>query len=911
MPEWRDEIRKRLANLNLRPEREAEIVEELSAHLQGRYEEALTAGATAEAARRSAFAELDGGNLVRELRAVETSPPEPIPAAEAGSSAWTWDLWRDLRYGTRMLRKAPAFTAVAVLTLAIGIGANTAAFTIVNTFLLHPLPIQHASEMVAISTALAGVKAGAGNLRPISFLNLQDYTRQNHVFCSLAGYSSTLAATMTDSNRSQRVFVQVVTPNYFDTLGLRPVMGRFFSPEEDTAPGADAVAVIGHAAWETLFGGAANILGHTVELNGTPFTIIGIAPKGFLGVTAIFGPDLWVPTMMAESVLPTSQRNALKDRSIPVFTAAARLKPGVSLAQAQAQLKTVATGLAREFPDADEGQTAALQTLNEAAIGLYESPTSVLGSSFLLMAIVGLVLLIACSNVANLLLARGATRRREIALRMALGAGRGRLVRQLLVESLQMGLLGGAAGFLFGYAGCRLLWSLRPAETARNLADPRLSASVFAFTLVVAVLTGLLFGIAPALRSSRVTVVEALKEETRLASHSPYRLTIASALLVGQVAISLVLLVIATLFLRSLQRQYKINPGFQTDHLALFLLYPSQAGYDQTRTERFYKQASDRLAALPGVASVSWATNLPFWSQPESAVVIEGRAVDKKSEAISAIVDTVDVDYFPTLGIPILEGRDFTPDDRTGAAPVAIINDTMARQYWPHRDPVGQRIELPGQTEFRRIVGIARTADYQSLGEAPQPCIYAPLRQNYSGSMVLYVRTEREPRLTIPAIRTDLHAIDPGLPVQDVRTGNQVVDQALWGTKIGIGLLGVFGSLALGLASVGLYGVMAYSVNQRRREVGIRMALGASRADVMRLILRQGMTLVCVGAALGLVLSILAGRALSRALYGVSASDPPSLIGGSLLLLAVALLACYLPARSASRVDPQVALRAE
>jgi len=909
MPEWKHEISKQLAALNIPPAREQEIIEELSDHLGNLYEEIVAEGATPEEAYRKVLSSLSYSDLVAELRATErTAPPDPIPQGVVNSGHLFADLGLDLRYAARMLRKAPGFTAVAALTLALGIGANTAVFTIINTFLLNPLPVERVSQLAAINTAQFTKTSVSADLRPISFLNLKDYREKNHSFAALAGYSSPMALTMSSGSESQRVFGEVVTSNYFDTLGIRPLMGRFFLPDEDATPGASPVVVIGYAAWQGRFAGASDILGRTIKLNNFAFTIIGVAPKGFKGINAIFGPDLWVPSMMAEQVLPAQQQNALSDRALLTFTGAGRLKSGISLSQAQADLKTIADALEKEYPDANQGQTVSLQPLTEAVIVTNQRQGLLFGSIFL-MAIVGFVLLIACSNVANLLLARAAARRQEIAVRMALGAGRWRLVRQLLTESVLLGLLSGILGFFFGYEGCRLLWSFRPAEFAQNLVDPHLNANVFVFVLVVAILTGLIFGMAPALRSSRTPIVEALKEETRTAGRSVRHITLSNALLVGQVAVSLVLLVTAALFLRSIQREYLISPGFETKNLTIFLLYPGQSGYDRTRTEQFYKDLRDRLSTVSGVASLSWAANLPMWGRAQPGVVLEGQEQRKKSEAISSVVNTIDLDYFSTMGIPILKGRDFTQDDRDAAAPVAIINDTMAAQYWPGQDPLGKRLQLPGQKEFRQIVGIVKTTNYQTLGEPPQSCVYVPLRQNNSESMVLYVRTERDPSPMITAIQSEIRNIDPALPIDDVRTGTKVIDQALWGTKMGVGLLGVFGLLALGLASIGLYGIMAYAVNRRRREIGIRMALGAGQSSVLSLILRQGMTLVISGVGLGLILSVLLGRALSKFLYGVGPGDLPSLAGASLVLLFVAMIACYLPARRASHLDPLVALR--
>jgi predicted permease len=907
MPEWKAEVRRQLKGLNLPPAREEEIIEELSDHLENLYEEILAQGATTEKAYREVHSSLKQSDLLVELRAaVRTARPEPIPLGSRNSGHLLADLWQDLVYAARMLRNAPGFTAVAALTLALGIGANTAVFTIISTLLLNPLPVANSSELAAINTTQAKMTTQSGEFQLMSYLNIKDFRDRTHSFSSFAAHSNPTAITMTDTGEPHRVFVELVSGNYFETLGIHPFMGRFFLPSEDVTPGAAPVVVLGYAAWQGRFGGASDIVGRTIKLNNTPFTIIGIGPKGFKGLYAVFGPDVWVPSMMAEQILPAEQGNALRDRAILLFTGIARLRPGLTIAQARAELNIVASSLEKEFPDANQGQAVAVRPLNEAAYGPERQP--LLFGSTLLMAIVGLVLLIACSNVANLLLSRAAVRRQEMAVRLALGAGRMRLIRQLLTESVLLGLLGGGLGLLFGYAGCQFLWSFRPAEFALNFAELRISPGVFVFALAVSLLSGLLFGVVPALRTSRTPVSEVLKEESRAAGRSRGRISLANTLLAGQVAVSLVLLVVAAMVLQSIQREYTIDPGFETKHVALFMMYPGQAGYNQTRTEQFYKQARERIGSVPGISSLSWASNLPLWGRKETGVVIEGLEQRKKSEAISAVVDTVDLNYFSTVGISFVEGRDFTQEDRDISTPIAIINDTMAAKYWPNQSPLGKRLQLPRGKDFVQIVGVVKTANYQTLGEAPQSCVYLPLRQNYSDAMILYVRTERDPSATLAAVQGEIRILDPGLPVEDIRTGTKVIEQALWGAKIGVGLLGVFGLLALALASVGLYGIMAYSVNQRRREIGIRMALGAGQASVLRLILRQGMLLVISGVALGLIFSLLIGRALSKFLYGVGASDAASLAGASLVLLSVALVACYLPARRASQVDPLVAL---
>jgi len=907
MPEWKEEVRKRLAGLNLRPEREAEIVDELSADLQDRFAELRVEGADERRAAEGVLAELDARDLASELRASESAYRAPLPEGAPSSGRWISDLLQDLRYAARMLGKSPGFTIVAALTLALGIGANTAVFTIVNTFLLNPLPVDKISELVAANTTSTKKTAQSGDLQLLSFPNLKDLIERTRSFSSFSGHSNPMSVTMAENRSSHRVFLELVTANYFETLGLHPFMGRFFLPGEDMVPGASPVVVIGYGAWQSRFGGAADILGRTIEINGTPFTIVGIGPKGFKGVYAVFGPDMWVPSMMAAQVLPTQQKDALNDRAIPVFTGIGRLRPGVTMAAAQAEMKIAGSALAKEYPDANQNQSVVLRTLTEAAFGP-ERQSVVLGST-LLMAIVGIVLLIACSNVGNLLLSRASARRQEMAVRMALGAGRGRLLRQLLTESVLLGLLGGVLGLFFAYAGCQLLMSLRPAEYAQNPVDLKMNGNVYVFALIVAILAGVIFGIVPALRSSRTSVSEALKEETRTVGRSTSRAILANALLGGQVAVSLVLLVVAALFLRSVQREYTIDPGFQTKHLALFMLYPGQAGYSQVRTKQFYKDVRERVAGTPGISSVTWASNLPLWAGKETGIVIEGQEQRRKSEAISSVVITADLDYFPTLGIPFREGRDFTQEDRDISAPVAIINETMAARYWPAQDALGKRLQLPDGKDFLKVIGVVKTADYGSLGEAPQPCVYIPLRQHYSDGMILYVRTAGDPSTMLTTVQGEIHDLDPGLPVDDIRTGTKVINQALWWAKIGVGMLGVFGLLALGLASVGLYGIMAYSVSQRRREIGVRMALGAGQGTVLLFVLRQGMTLVLAGVAAGVALALLAGRGLSRFLYGVSGADPVSIGGASLVLMAIAFLACYLPARSASRVDPLVALR--
>ncbi|MGC1902403.1 MAG: ABC transporter permease [Candidatus Acidiferrum sp.] len=907
MPDWKSEIRQRLRGLRLSPERESEILDELSSHLQDRYDELCASGLSQSEARRNVVAELDFTDLVSELQTTEVASHEPVPQGAPRTGHFFSDFLMDLRYAARTLRKSPGFTTVAILTLALGIGANAAVFTVINSLILNPLPVDRISTLVALNTTQRKQAAQLGDLQLLSIPNFRDLRNRTNSFASFAAHSNPAAVTIIDKDEPHRAFMELVTANYFATLGLQPALGRFFLPDEDTTSGMAPVAVLGYSAWQNRFGGRADIVGQSIKLNNVPFTIIGVGPKDFKGLYAVFGPDLWVPFTMARQFLSPQQQDALTDRSIPLVTGIARLRDGNSFAQVQAEMKIASASLDNEFPDSNSGQSLVVRHLTEAAYG--PERQGVVWGSMLLAAIVGIVLLIACSNVANLLLARAAARRQEIAVRMALGAGRTRLVRQLLTESVTVSLFSGILGFLFGYGGCQLLSSLRPAEYAQNLAELRIGPVVFGFTFIVAILTGLIFGIVPALRTSRTSVSEVIKEETRTAGRRRGRFSFANILLGAQVAGSLVLLVIAAIFLHSIQQEYTIDPGYQTKHLAIFMLYPGQAGYDQPHTEQFYKQVRDRISSVPGISSLSWASNMPLWGRKETGLLLEGQEQRKKSDAISAVVNTVDLDYFSTLGISFVAGRDFIQDDRDGSTSVAIINDTMAAQYWPNQNALGRRLQLPQGKNSLQVVGIVKASNYQTLGESPQPCVFIPLRQNFSDGMILYVRSEQDPNTILAGVRDEIHRIDPALAVEDIRTGTKIIDQALWWGKIAVNLLTVFGFLAVGLASVGLYGIMAYSVNQRRREIGVRMALGANQETVWFLILRQGMTMVLGGLAAGVTIALLVGRGLSRFLYGVKGTDYFSLAGASLTLLLVALIACYLPARSASRVDPLVALR--
>jgi putative ABC transport system permease protein len=813
-------------------------------------------------------------------------------------------VWQDLRYGLRSLIRAPIFAASAVLSLGLGVGANTTIFTLLNALFLKPLPVERPTELVAVSTLDTKNTTQFGNTLPLSYPNLVDLRQSRRTLSGLAGYSAPVGLAMSTGGEPEPVFAQLVSGNYFDVLGLRPAAGRFFVPEEDRAPGTHPVVVVNHRFWQRRFGGRADIVGRTIRLNAIDFTIVGVAPSEFMGVTVLFGPDLWLPAMMTPLVVPHESAGWLTDRFALSFSGVARLAPGTTIAQARAQLSTLAQALERTYPNENTGRGVSVLPLTEATIFSGMRQGLLLGG-VVLMAVVGLVLLIACSNVANLLLARASNRRQEMAIRLALGARRGRIIRQLLTESALLAMAGGALGFLFGIWGRDLLWSYRPMPN--NFVELTLDSSVVAFGIAISVLTGVVFGIAPALHASRSSVGDTLKDSR--ASGRSGGAALRNALVVGQMALSLVALAAAALFLRSIQQAYAIDPGFDASKVAVVSVSAQQARYDQTRTERLYRDVRERLSTVRGIESVSWAANAPLWAKLYRHISIEGRPQSDGTNSVLMLINTIDVGYFRTLGVALRRGREFGPEDRADSRAVAIVNDTMASKYWPGQEAVGRHVQLDGETVAREVVGVVNTTKYQTLGEAPQPCVFVPLSQRYSDAMVLYVRTVADPDLMLATVQREVRALAPDVPLTMASSVQSLLRQSLWMVKFGVGLLAAFGMLALGLASVGIYGVIAYSVAQRTREMGLRIALGADASAVRRLVFRQAMTLVAAGLVVGLAGALLIGRAMTSLLYGVSGADAVSLTSASLVLLLVAAVASYLPARRAARIDPVISLR--
>ncbi len=822
--------------------------------------------------------------------------PSPIRRSPSLQD-YALDLSQDVHYGLRGLFRSPGFTLVAVLALGLGIGVNTAIFSLVNAFFFKPLPVDNQEQLVQIYPR----DPNAPSETQLSYPYYLDLQEDNPVFSGLLSYQFVQMGLTQDANQ-QRVFGQIVTGNYFRVLGVRAALGRTFLPEEDRIPERYPVVVLSHAFWERL-GGDRRLVGQNLTLNNTAFTVLGVAPVDFRGTDVGGAPDFWVPMMMYERVLAN---RSLQSRSNLWLYMLGRLKPGVTLSAARAAMNARALHLAEAFPTTDQDRKLRLVPLGESRLKLLGSAGNLTLVSVLLTVVVGMVLLIACANVANLVLARAASREQEIAVRLALGASRGRLTRQLLAESLLLGSLGGGVGLGLAVLTSRLSSSFTlPVGVALAL-DTRLDGRMLAFTLVLSLLSGLLFGLAPARQAARTQLVSALKVQMGNTGLSLRKLGLRQFLVIAQVALSLVLLVGASLFLRSLQNAQAINPGFQADRSVTLTLDLRTAGYTRERGQVLYSRLVERIQSLPGVEVASMAQFLPL-SFRGSTLAVTVAGVTPVSKPIPVSVNTVSPGYLRTMGIPLLRGRDFTSQDTGTGRRVAMISEAMARRFWPRQDPVGERFTASGRSVT--VVGVVADIMFRSLGEVPQPFFYMPLAQQYRPEVNLQVRMVGAPAALLATLRREVQEIDPGLAVFEAKTLSAQLDLALWPARIGAALLGTFGLLALVLATLGIYGLMAYSVNRRTRELGIRIALGARQSDILRLVVGQGMTLVLAGLILGLIGASVLSHLLASFLYGVSAFDPVTLGLTSLILGNVALVACGLPALKAARTNPLVALR--
>jgi len=814
----------------------------------------------------------------------------------------------DVRYAVRRLVKSPGFTIAAVVSLALGIGANTTVFTLINAVFLHPLPVEDPSRVVSVYTTDEKNMGGLQNLMPLSFENYRDYRDRTDAFSALAATSGAGVSVAGREGEPERVFGLLVTGNYFDMLGVRFAHGRGFRAEEDAVPGADPIVVLSDRFWKRRFAGDPALVGTPIRLNGRSYTVVGVAPEGFRGTGALGGPDLFVPSMMHADILQNDQW--FSERRALLFAVLGRLKPAVSRGQAEAAMKTVAARLEKEYPDANSKRGVRLIPLTESAINPNQRDLFVRAGG-LLMTVVALVLLIACANIANLLLGRAAERKKEIAIRISLGASRGRLVSQLLTESVILSIFGGAAGLAVAAWGRDLLLSFRPPFINPEDLDLRLDARVLLFTFSISILTGLLFGLAPALRSSRPQLVGDLKERSTMEGGHGRPFTARNLLVTAQVALSLVALVGSGLFLRSLGRAQAIDFGFDAPRLGVLSFDVDAQGYGRKRGEEFEASVLERIASVPGVAAAALGSNAPLNGGFMRSVYPEGKESQPDRNGILVLTDGVAPGYFRTLGIALLKGRDFVDADKDGAPQVVVINETMADRFWPGIDPIGRRFKFHGDTAWREIVGVARTSKYIAPGEDPQSFVYMPMRQSYTGNVTLFVRSAGDPASVLGAARAAVQEMDASLPIVGVSTLGALVDQGFWGARMGAGLLAIFGALALVLAGVGIYGVMSWSVGQRTREIGIRMAMGAEPADVLRLVLGQGMVPILMGVTLGIALALSSASLVSGLLFGVSATDPATYVAVPSILAGVALLAAYVPARRATRIDPLAALREE
>lgn len=806
-------------------------------------------------------------------------------------------LLKDLSYGIRMLAKSPGFTLVAVLSLALGIGANTTVFSLLDAVMLRSLPIENPERMVSIATL---VKGGEPHL-DFSYSLYTGLRDGNQTLSGVVAYTGKNLG-LTAGDQTELIHGEIVSANYFSVLGVQPAMGTAFAPD-DERPGAARAVVISDALWHRRLAGDPRVLNKTITLNGRTFSVVGVAPRRFSGLWRGMPTDVWLtlPHMADFEGNP----KLMNSPNLSWLSLAGKLKPATTIQQAQSQLTSLLPGISEEARANGTWQVVMTKAAggNEVYVADLSQPLT------MLLLAVALILAIACANVASLLLARAKTRGKEIGIRLALGASRPRIVRQLLTESLLLALAGGALGLLMAVWTSSLASGLQTSETAELAIDASPNARVLLFTLVVSVLTVLLFGIVPALRASKLDLVPILKDSTATTPVFRRGPSLHSLLVVTQVTLSLILLAGAGLFLRSLWKLQAIEKGFTGDNVLAMSLSMELQGYDAARGAKFYPAALESLSSLPGIQSASLASALPVTAGGSRMQMPPNSTKPAVDEEISIDIVTVSPRFFETTGLALLSGRDFRQIDTEKSAKVMIVNETMVKKFWPDTDPLGRSFH-DGDISFE-VVGIARNTKYRDLREAPRMTFYLPLAQSYRPSMNLLVRTAGEPSQVAPAIQARLHAIEPALTVFNIRTLFEHVGRSLYVETMESLVLMFFGILALTLTAIGIYGVVAYSVAQRTREVGIRMALGAQKKDVLKMILAQGLALVAWGTAIGLVACYWLSRLVSSQLYGVSAYDPATLTSVVVVLVVVALLAAYIPARRATKVDPLVALRYE
>jgi len=920
MPNWNHIVREHLAVLRLPPEREIEIVEEQALHLEAAYEDALADGLSEAEAEALALRSYDWRLLECELSRAEqplasrTLQPS-LELIERKGGMRMESFIQDLRFGARMLMKRPGFTLIAALTLALGIGANTAIFSLVNAVLLKPLPYDEPDRLVWLSEYTANF----GDVT-ISYPDFADWRAQNRVFEKIGVFNQE-DFNLTGGGEAERLRAAQMSADLFDALRVRAALGRVYTNDEDK-PGANPVVVLSHGLWRRRFGGAPDIIGRALTLNDRSYTVIGVMPQGFAFPARV---EMWVP------VGPLSNQEMWKLRDThPGLYAVARLKPGVTLEQARADMKNITTALEKQYPDSNQGSSAMVKPVLENYV------SDIRRTLYVLFGAVSFVLLIACANVASLELARAAARQKEMAVRNALGASRRRIVRQLLTESVLLASLGGALGWLIARWGVTAILAISPEGAIPRVAEIHLDKSVMLFTAAVSILTGVVFGLAPALQSSRPDAQEALKETAR--SATARRGWLRSGMVVAEIALTLVLLVGAGLLIRSFYRLQQVSPGFATESALRFKVSLPEQKYPNTELDKrfnFFNQIKEKIEALPGVQSVGLSSGLPLGNNGwQTIFTLVGRPDPPLSETPSMEVCVADIGYFETLRIPLVRGRFFNQQDNRshlgsedlkGKATIQqlmaglrtiIIDEEFARRHFPGEDPIGKQIRLGRSSDpwaaLMTIVGVVGRVKMEGLrNNSDKVQGYFPFRQLPDRSMIFTVRTRLAPEHLISSVRRQVQEVDPNQPIFDVSTLEETRAESIAPERLNLTLLSVFAAVALVLALVGIYGVVSWSVTQRTRELGVRMALGAQTGDVLLLILRQGIKLVGFGVGLGLAGALALTRLMEALLFEVSATDPATFFSIALLLVSVALLACFVPARRATKVDPLTALRHE
>lgn len=817
---------------------------------------------------------------------------------------------QDLKYAARTLAHSPGFAAAALISLGLGIGANTAIFTLTNAVFLHSLPVKDPSQVLELFTVDHATRTAAPNLTrtPMSYPNFVDFREQNNVFTGMAAYTQA-GVTLTGFGKPVQQPVFLVSANYFDLLGVPAAAGRVFRADEDRTQGGNTVAVLSYSLAQRLFGSAVAAVGRRVDLNAMSYEVIGVAPSNFKGTLTIGPLDvLWVPLSMHSQVFSGIAEQLFNDRRFRFISAFGRLKPGVSEGHALAALRTIASNLEAAYPRDNRGRTVETAPLNEAALGFLPRGQTT-AAAVALSAAVGFVLLIACANIANLSLARATKRSREMGIRMALGAQRGRLIRQLLTEAELLALSGGILGVGIGWLGAKALWAARPAFLSQGDVDMHIDLRVLLFTAGVSVLTGLLFGIVPVFRASRPDLAAVLNSTGRGNIQGGSRNWLRSGLVVCEIALALIALAGAGLFIRSMQRAQQINLGFETQHLCVFDFDLSSEHVTPDRGRQFVRSVMEKISSVPGVASVAVANNGPMGGGFLQTLFREGDAVDSRL-GILTLTNSVSSGYFETMRVPLLEGRPINSFDRATSKRVAVISEAMARTMWPGQQAIGKRFHSSaGAADLWEVVGVTKNTTVFQVGEKPQPVAYFSFDQSYQPNVAVLVRASGDPERVLPSAMAAVQSLDHDLALLNPRTMRTVVEQALWAPHMAAALFGLFGLLSLVLAVIGVYGVMAYIVLQRTTEIGVRMALGAHSTDVLRMVVGQSVQLAAIGVLVGIVIALALTRLVSNLLFDVSPHDPITFLTVTAMLVGTALLAAGIPAWRAARIDPVLALR--